>query len=618
MDDIACPFPGYEGFTYELASLISTYPPPFIYIQDTQTFRTTLNVVDAILRDLSVAPPSTSPCKVYYAQADSIACFTSRLFYEAIINTLVGWQPKWEDGCENWTADGVVEGRWNDSMDSFLHGLRAVHAHLCRQSGISPSAASSSSTSKGKGKQKEGGHENVRLVIVVERVERLKDSLPELLVPLTRLAELARLDLSVIFISQMGWENIRPPLGASPDPYYIDIQAPSKENIIQSLIGNFSNLCTQTQSTSTQKGALSPYHPALHTLYAHFVKVLCDVCFPFTHDPQELQYIAAARWPGFCKPLIDEHAKKLAEYRRRRRRRKGRTTVDELFEENDDDGDVEMDDVDDDRGRSEEGDDDTPAPDDDDDTTADLEFLPPSEDVRMRLNRLFNPTLTNALEALLPRLTNAADWAAANEPPPDLDLLSLPRNYALPVHSHGQQPTQAAAISDDADMKALPRISKFILLASYLASTNPAKSDMRMFGRGLDEKKRKRRATKGGGKTRGGGPAKVSQRLLGPTAFPLDRMNAILGALLEENDAETRLYAREFSIPGEQTDMEIGRVGVYASVMELTAMRLLHRTSPADRLDGPPQFKCAISYDAALALARELKVALNDLLWDPV
>jgi origin recognition complex subunit 5 len=47
-------------------------------------------------------------------------------------------------------------------------------------------------------------------------------------------------------------------------------------------------------------------------------------------------------------------------------------------------------------------------------------------------------------------------------------------------------------------------------------------------------------------------------------------------------------------------------------------MRLLHRTSPSDRIDGPPMFKCGISYDVALALARQLDVPLNDLLWDPV
>ncbi|PPQ85122.1 hypothetical protein CVT25_004222 [Psilocybe cyanescens] len=64
--------------------------------------------------------------------------------------------------------------------------------------------------------------------------------------------------------------------------------------------------------------------------------------------------------------------------------------------------------------------------------------------------------------------------------------------------------------------------------------------------------------------------------------------------------------------------MEISRVGVFSSVVELASVRLLHRTSPADRLDGPPQFKCAISYETALLLAKQLNISLNDLLWDPV
>lgn len=116
-------------------------------------------------------------------------------------------------------------------------------------------------------------------------------------------------------------------------------------------------------------------------------------------------------------------------------------------------------------------------------------------------------------------------------------------------------------------------------------------------------------------------------------------MIAILGALLEENDIDGRVVPPQFTIPGEFTDMEINRIGVFSSVrlflslsthiyisltnfffqiMELTSMRLLFRTSPTDRLDGPPMFKCAISYDTTLALAKQLMIPLNDLLWDPM
>ena len=43
-------------------------------------------------------------------------------------------------------------------------------------------------------------------------------------------------------------------------------------------------------------------------------------------------------------------------------------------------------------------------------------------------------------------------------------------------------------------------------------------------------------------------------------------MIAILGALLEENDIDGRLIPHQFSIPGEFTDMEINRIGVFAAV----------------------------------------------------
>jgi len=43
-------------------------------------------------------------------------------------------------------------------------------------------------------------------------------------------------------------------------------------------------------------------------------------------------------------------------------------------------------------------------------------------------------------------------------------------------------------------------------------------------------------------------------------------MIAILGALLEENDVESRLPMSGLEIPGEYTDMEISRVGVYSAV----------------------------------------------------
>ena len=58
----------------------------------------------------------------------------------------------------------------------------------------------------------------------------------------------------------------------------------------------------------------------------------------------------------------------------------------------------------------------------------------------------------------------------------------------------------------------------------------------------------------------------VSRRLLGPTPFPLDRLIAILGIILEEYDADIRPPAPEFTIPGEYTEMEISRIHIYGAV----------------------------------------------------
>ena len=121
-------------------------------------------------------------------------------------------------------------------------------------------------------------------------------------------------------------------------------------------------------------------------------------------------------------------------------------------------------------------------------------FILPSEHTRMRFNHLFSSSLTNALESLHPCLSNATDWALSNQPEPN--LLSKPL-----IHTQQQPPSNTTTFSllTATGMNALLRISKFILVASFIASNNPPKLDIRMLGRGLDEKKRKRRVIKAGG-----------------------------------------------------------------------------------------------------------------------
>jgi len=172
---------GYEQVVDEISTLVSLYPPPFIYVNDPISPRVTASVVDYALENLLGADPGPS-AKVRHAKVNAISCFSARLLYDSVLNALSRWDPNWDDGCANWNTGN--EERWNENFDGFIHGLCALHAQLSNEGG----------ERSAKGKVKEGSEcgADVRLVIVIERAERLKEILPDLIVPLTRLAELVR------------------------------------------------------------------------------------------------------------------------------------------------------------------------------------------------------------------------------------------------------------------------------------------------------------------------------------------------------------------------------------------------------------------------------------------
>ncbi|KAI0826686.1 origin recognition complex subunit 5 C-terminus-domain-containing protein [Trametes gibbosa] len=558
--------PEYEPVTAHLSSLLLSYPPSFVFVYDPENTRLTSSIVSLTIEKL--AAKNDYCTALDYACVDAVACFSPRIFFDTVLNALARWTPDWDQGVLNWP--GTLDGRrYSDNFDSFVHGIQAVYDEA------DTARTTMNGTNKGKEKDPQHDHATYRMVLVIDQAERLKDKLPELLVPLSRLSELARVDITTVFISKNQWQDIRPSLRAAPEPYYVDIPFLSKQG--QTLLPK----CPK-QSTSSN-ASLEAYSPALRPLYAHFIATLHSTCGPFTHDLSELAYIAASSWPAFVRPVLDEH---------HRRMHLARAEISETGEPPDEDQNEHI-------------------------------LGNPTEDIRLRLIRLFTSSFTAALEALYPRLTHAAHWAHTHTPPDDLLAVS-PAHASQALHTH----IVALALQADVDagvsvgLEALPRMSKFILVAAFLASTNPARSDLRMFGRGLDERSRRRRRKVGTPRKPKPGAtvaaAKIPQRLLGPTTFPLDRLIAILGVLLEENDADVRPIAPQYTLPGEYTEMEISRVALYANVMDLVSMRLLVRTSPADRLDGTPTFKCGIGYELAGKVARELGIVLNDLMYEPV
>ncbi|KAI9441371.1 putative origin recognition complex, subunit 5-like protein [Lactarius indigo] len=520
--EISDSFPGNGVLISQLITLVTTCPPTFTYVHDPYTARVTTSLVDALISSLSCCllfRKTTRLPTIASAQVNAIACFTPRLFYDTTLNRLAKWHPRWDDGCENWPG-GFTGVRYNDSLDGFLHGLRVLHAQLSDgEAGRTPQRKAKAHVRKN----------TVKMVLIIERAERIKESLPELLVPLTRLTELSKVEIHTIFISQSPWEEIKPLMGAAVDPFHLSVRPPSQEETRRILVSHF-------PTDGDVSAAPHAYHPALAQFYAQYVDALCSICAPFTRDPHELSYVAAAQWPNFVAPVLD--AQRDAN-----------------------------------------------------------QFHPIPEDVRMRLLRVFLPSFTAALEALLPRRMHARTWSQTP------DVTDGPASDEKGVET---------------TISSLSTLQKYILLAAFLASSNPPRTDMRMFARSRETRSRRRR----GGGTRkapqrsGSTPAKVPQRLVGPASFPLDRMSAILAVLLEEYDLEMRAITKEFTQLGEYTEMELVRVHTSGAVTELSAAHLLLRVSPPDRLDGPPMYKCGISYDVALALGRDLRVPMLDLIWE--
>lgn len=173
---------GYQRPCAELVALISTWPPPFIYVHDPGSPRLACRAITAALNDLK----QNNPIPLAFAHVNAVTCFNSRLLYDTVLNALSGWVPEWDEGCSNWTGSQVgTTQRFNENFDSFTHGLRAIRSHILQGGGHSPEG------SKGKGQEKtQEGKGACRLVLVIERAERLKETMPELLAPLARLAEL--------------------------------------------------------------------------------------------------------------------------------------------------------------------------------------------------------------------------------------------------------------------------------------------------------------------------------------------------------------------------------------------------------------------------------------------
>jgi origin recognition complex subunit 5 len=151
----------------ELASLLSLCPPPLIYLHDPHEHF-----------NYHTAYSSIRSAQKTFLAIDCTECISQRVLFSRILNGLSGWRAEWTENCESW--GGPVLGNWDASFDAFAHALHVLWREMQKR------VDRAEKTSEGS--QLPGGSSSV--VLVLEKCERLKDFVPSLFVPLTRLAEL--------------------------------------------------------------------------------------------------------------------------------------------------------------------------------------------------------------------------------------------------------------------------------------------------------------------------------------------------------------------------------------------------------------------------------------------
>jgi hypothetical protein len=176
-----------------------------------------------------------------------------------------------------------------------------------------------------------------------------------------------------------------------------------------------------------------------------------------------------------------------------------------------------------------------------------------SADGPARLTTLIKPYLTAELELVgglpksdsavaLPSLSQAGADAlvspSKSKPGPDLFFFSSPTKSVVGTPTKG-----SSSSSSSPSVPAISNLGRWLLIAAYLCSYNPPRTDVRMFAAydGDDEfqrKKKKGGGTRKSGANGGGSPTKKGKRdqrrLLGPKPFPLERMLAVADTLFPE------------------------------------------------------------------------------------
>ncbi|TKY84931.1 hypothetical protein EX895_006011 [Sporisorium graminicola] len=489
---------------------------------------------------------------------------------------------------------------------------------------------------------------NGRVVIVIKDAERIRDLWPEhIWTAFCRLASLAGKPgrISTVLISTLAWSQYRTPSGLTVSHQPITIRFPrlTRQDMLAILELDFPLLWssyTTSVESAQMRARTSPalckpsiLHKlkkersgsvvsmeALRALHEQFVGVFYDSVRSNVRDVEELRTISAAVWHAFVVPVQTKEC-----------------------------------------------------------TTSELQTLLLAsshlfKDAIVRLQtREVGPrewtqdSRIKSIQASAARLAAAKVPAGAESVQPaydDVDMVDEERKFD--EEEWLERETAALArlrsASSQANISLLPSLAlipTFLVIASFLASYNPSRLDVRYFLRddsllSLSSGASKGKSLKGGrrlGPGRGrkgaassgrrGRPSKSAlrvtnqdgqtenlnrQQLLGPKPFPIDRLLSIFQALITEAAPEMSMIYSSLVPDHDAVQAEVDRstlweyrsksLSVYSQINGLVARRMLVRTSAQDKLGTSINFRTNVSYNVVSVLAKRVKFDLDEWLWD--
>lgn len=173
----------------------------------------------------------------------------------------------------------------------------------------------------------------------------------------------------------------------------------------------------------------------LQSIFDSFTEFVYGICSPYTQDPADIAYILATHWALYISPIINDW--------------KDSNDREEEYE------------------------------------------IPPQ--AQARLNAIFRQSIGASVQALYPRIIDSEAWLSQRSPEDrNIRFSRADRNTVL----QGRKESGLTQGGDgNLNVTRLPLMGRYLLVASYLASFNPTKMDVRILSQVRDPTKKFRKMT---------------------------------------------------------------------------------------------------------------------------